>query len=411
MRKRITKRSIDELARKARAEGRTLFHYDTDVRGFGARATAGGTVAYFLEYRLGGRAGRNKRMTFGRHGDITADQARKEAEAYRGEIRKGVDIARTREQEHDRLTAAPLAEVVERYLSLNAKPGRYWRETRRLLESDDLKALRKMPVAQIGRADIVAVIDKAMMRSPSVARTLYAALSPLFAWALQRNIIEQNPCDGITTPPPAKARDRVLSDAEIAAFWQATGAMGFPFGPLFRLLLLTGQRRTEVAGMRWREIDWQSATWTLPGERTKNGKPHTVDLSPQALAILESLPRNGELIFSTTGRTPVSGFSKAKARLDARMGDLLDGDLPEWRTHDLRRTAASGLARLGFPPQVIERILNHLSGAQGGLTAVYQRHEYRDERRAAMLTWGREVARITSGDEHADNVVELRQHG
>jgi integrase len=350
-------------------------------------------------------------MTFGRHGDITAEQARKEAEAYRGEIRKGVDIASLREEERHRLTADTLADAIERYLALNEKPGRYWREVRRLLLSDDLKPLRKKPVPNIRRADVVALLDKVTMRSPAVARSLYAALNPLFRWAVQRGIVEASPMDGMAPPRPLKARDRVLSDAEIAAFWQATGAMGFPFGSLFRLLLLTGQRRNEVAGMRWREIDWQGATWTLPGERTKNGKPHLIDLSPQVLAILESLPRNGELVFSTTGDTPVSGFSKAKARLDARMADLLDGDLPEWRTHDLRRTAASGLARLGFPPQVIERILNHLSGAQGGLTAVYQRHEYRDERRAAMLTWGREVTRITSGDEYADNVVELRQHG
>ena len=409
MRKKITKRSVEELARKARDAGQTLLAWDTELRGFGARATANGTVAYFIEYRLGGRGGRNRRMTIGRHGDLTANQARKAAEKYRGQIRDGVDVAQTREHERARLTADTLAEVAERFLALNAKPGRYWSEVRRLLGSEDIKDVRKRPLPGIARADIAAAIDNVARRSPSAARSLFAALRPLFAWAMERGIIEQSPCVGLRAPPAARARDRVLSEAEIKAFWQATAKMEFPFDPIFRLLLVTGQRRKEVAGARWSEFDLDSQIWTLPPERTKNGRPHILDLSPQALAILECASRCDELLFSTTGATPPSGFSKAKARLDEGMGQFLGGKLPPWRIHDLRRTAATGMAGLGFPPQVVERVINHVSGAQGGLVGVYQRHEYRVERKAAMDSWGAEVERIACGEERGGNIVTLVQ--
>ncbi len=409
MRKRITKRSAEELARKARAAGQTLLAWDSELRGFGARATTNGTIAYFIEYRLGGRGGRNRRMTIGRHGDLTAEQARKAAEKYRGRIRDGVDVAQVREHERARLTADTFADAAEHFLDLTAKRGRYWSEVRRLLTSDDLRELHKRPMPGIARADVATALDQVARRSPSAARSLFAALRPLFAWAVGRGIIEQNLCDGIKAPPAAKARDRVLAEAEIKAFWQATDKMTFPFDPIFRLLLLTGQRRSEVAGARWSEIDLDSKIWTLPAERTKNGRPHILDLSPQAISILEQLPRNYELAFSTTGTTPPSGFSKAKARLDKTMRLILGDGLPPWRIHDLRRTAATGMAGLGFPPQVVERVINHVSGAQGGLVGVYQRHEYRKERQAAMAAWGAEVERIVYGKEPSENVVTLVQ--
>jgi integrase len=185
---------------------------------------------------------------------------------------------------------------------------------------------------------------------------------------------------------------------------------------VFRVLLLTGQRREEVAGMRWREIDLDAGQWTIARERCKNGKAHTVDLSPEAVQMLDPLgeaaaPRlvksaeEEDLVFSTTGRTPVSGFSKSKARIDARMQGILGDKFQPWRTHDLRRTAASGMAALGFQPHVIERVLNHVSGAQGGLVGVYQRHEYREERRRAVMAWGAHVMGIVSADKSPSNVV------
>ena len=213
-------------------------------------------------------------------------------------------------------------------------------------------------------------------------------------------------------PQPLKARDRVLSDEELCAFWQAASEQGWPFENIFKLLLLTAQRRNEVAAMSWRELDLGMGTWTFAPDpiedddenwrlrRTvKNGKAHTVDLHPEAVRLLDRLDLKSEdFVFSTTGRTPVSGFSNVKARLDERMQVILGDNFKPWRTHDLRRTAARGMAALKFQPHVIERVLNHVSGAQGGLVGVYQRHEYRDERKQAIMAWGDHVSRLVSGE-------------
>jgi integrase len=168
--------------------------------------------------------------------------------------------------------------------------------------------------------------------------------------------------------------------------------------------------------MRWREVDLDAGEWTIAKERCKNGKAHTVDLSPEAVRLLDPLgdsaaarrADDAEFVLSTTGRTPVSGFSNAKARIDDRMRGILSDKFQAWRTHDLRRTAASGMAALGFQPHVIERVLNHVSGAQGGLVSVYQRHEYREERKRAILAWGAHVMSLVSVDKPASNVVPLR---
>ena len=169
--------------------------------------------------------------------------------------------------------------------------------------------------------------------------------------------------------------------------------------------------------MRWRELDLDEGTWSLPKERCKNGKAHAIDLCPEFVRLLDPLGdaaaprlRQGakDFVFSTTGTTPVSGFSKVKRRIDVRMQELLGEAFQPWRIHDLRRTAASGMAALGFQPHVIERVLNHVSGAQGGLVGVYQRHEYREERKRAILAWGAHVMSIVDAEASASNVVPLR---
>ncbi len=202
----------------------------------------------------------------------------------------------------------------------------------------------------------------------------------------------------------------MLSANEIRAFWKVIERLGWPFDPIYRLLLLTGQRREEVAGMRWEELDLDRAIWTIPAERAKNKLAHTVDLSPQVVAILDNLPLMSEgLVFTTTGNTPVSGFSKVKARLDKDIRSELGRELEAWRNHDLRRTMATLMGEeLEIDPGVIERILNHVSGSQSGLQGVYQRQQYKAKRKAAMFAWGAWVERLVK-DEDASNVVAL--HG
>ena len=218
------------------------------------------------------------------------------------------------------------------------------------------------------------VLDRVNARSPAVARALFADLRPAFRYAVERDLIQADPMNGIKAPKPALARDRVISDEEIGAFWQAASELSWPFENVFKVLLLTGQRREEVAGMRWREVDLDAGQWTIAKERCKNSKAHTVDLHPEAVRLLDPLSDEatggegeGDFVFSTTGTTAVSGFSKAKARIDARMQSILGDKFQPWRTHDLRRTAASGMAALGFQPHVIERVLNHVAGRKAAL--------------------------------------------
>ncbi len=205
-------------------------------------------------------------------------------------------------------------------------------------------------------------------------------------------MIVSNPCTDVRAPTAEKSRDRVLSDVELQAVLQACDRLNEPFGALIRLLALTAQRRDEVGQMTWREIDLDARLWTIPKERAKNGIAHEVPLSEPAVRVLANVHRitgSRGLVFTTTGETPVSGFSKVKKRLDVALPDA-----PSWVLHDLRRTAASGMARLGINLPVIEKVLNHTSGSFGGVAGVYQRHQFADEKRAALDAWAAHIEAI-----------------
>jgi integrase len=410
---RITKRAVDDLRIKAKAEGRTLYLRDDEVTGFGALCTKTGACSYFVEYRLGGRGTAQKRMTIGKHGVLTPDQARQRAKEELGKVARRVDVVQEKKAARDRLTSLTFADAAKRYLDMPGTTTEGYSRTKRarLLSSPDIKPIAGKPIALITRADVAGVIDAATIRSPSAALVLHSHLRTVFAWALSRSLIEADPSAGVPAPAKPKARDRVLSDEEIKALWQAAGGLSWPWENIFKLLAITGQRREEVAAMRWRELDLDAGEWTIAKERCKNGKAHTVDLHPAAVALLEPLGEAmadrvvrarawanepDEIVFTTTGRTAVSGFSNAKERLDARMQAILGDKFQEWHTHDLRRTAASGMAALGFQPHVIERVLNHVSGAQGGVQGTYQRFNYREERKRAILAWGARVMEIVS---------------
>ena len=425
---RITKRSIDDLRSRAKSEGRTLYLRDDELTGFGAVSTEATACRYFVEYRLGGRETTQKRMTIGKHGILTPEEARKLAREQLGAVARGADVAQERKDARARLKAGTFRDLSESYFAANGKrektgewKSRHWKETHVMLEKSVYPVLgAKVPDA-ITKPELAGLINKTKARSHSVARRLHETLRPLFGWAFASGAIQSNPMMGLPCPKPVEARDRVISDEEIRAFWQAATELGWPFENVFKVLLLTGQRREEVAGMRWREVDLDAGQWTIAKERCKNGKAHTVDLHPEAVALLDPIgddaaPRpmpggegDGDFVFSTTGRTPVSGFSKAKARIDVRMQSILGDKFQPWRTHDLRRTAASGMAALGFQPHIIERVLNHVSGAQGGLVGVYQRFDYREERKRAIMAWGLRVAELVGGEtSQASNVIPLR---
>jgi integrase len=240
-------------------------------------------------------------------------------------------------------------------------------------------------------------------RAAGQSLSISAGLRPFFKWCVRRKIIATSPAEKIDAPKMPNARDRVLSEEEIKFFWLATSTLDSIHGAFHRVLLLTVQRREEVAGMRWSELDVEKGMWTIPKERTKNGKEHLVHLSPQALACL---PVRGDSVFvfpSQGGQTSISGYSKAKRKLDSSLRFS-----KPWRVHDLRRTAASGMAALGYQPHIIERVLNHVSGAQGGLVGVYQRYEYLEDRKRALLAWGNHVEALISDKPAIRNVVPFR---
>ena len=236
----------------------------------------------------------------------------------------------------------------------------------------------------------------------------------MFNWAVERGRLPASPMAGMKPPTRERPRDRTLTDDELRWLWQACDACEWPFGPLVKLLLLTAQRRDEVANLEWAELDLGGRVWTMPRHKAKNDRAHEIQLSDAAIEVLNSIPQVGTgIIFTTTGETSVSGFSRAKRRLDAAMLAAKREELgakcepiPNWVLHDLRRTAATGMARLNFPPHVVDKVLNHVSGTIRGVAAVYNRFEYLDERRAALEAWGRYVSNLVAPA--PANVVRFR---
>lgn len=290
-----------------------------------------------------------------------------------------------------RAKSGRVADVVEIYISDYAKPNqRSWRDTAGLLRNHLAQELGNKPIVAVTKSDVLRLLDAVRDRGMAQgANRLLAHTKRFFGWCAERDLIELSPAAGIRPPLKEKARDRVLTEDEIVRVWQAACTLGFPFGLAVQLLLLTGQRRDEVSHMRWSELDLDNGSWTIPAERNKSGRMHVVPLSALALSILGSAPRSDDYVF--WGRSPeiaINGWSRTKERLDQLSG------VSEWRLHDLRRTAATGMARLGFDPHIVERVLNHATSTAGPLARVYQRYAYEDEKRAALDSWSAEVARF-----------------
>jgi integrase len=270
-----------------------------------------------------------------------------------------------------------------------------------------LKAWLVAPAAMFGRTDAVRVLDAVKVGSgPVAANRLRAEARACWTWAVKRGALDANPWEATPRPLAREtARERVLSDAEIGALYRAAGNLTEPFGALIRMMILTGQRRGEVAGMEFGELDLSAQVWRLPGSRTKNHQPHSVPLAPPAVELLRGIKRRegARLVFEGPRRTVPSGFGKIKARLDAA---LALGE--SWILHDIRRTVATGLQRLGVRLEVTEALLNHVSGSRSGIVGVYQRHGWEQEKRAALDAWGQFVLRAAEDKGVAGNVVALR---
>jgi integrase len=402
----LTKRVVE--AAEPAADDQHL--WDAEVKGFGLKVTPAGRKVFVFQYRMGGRGANTERYTIGEYrSPYTVEGARGEAVRLLAEVKAGRNPAEAKraERRSEPNRARLFGELAAEFIERHAKPNtRDWRKTEYLLRRDALPFWATRPVREITRQDVIELIDRVADRGARIhANRVLAAVRVLFNWALSRGVIEASPAAGVKAPGAETARERVLSDDELRAVWRAAEATPHPFGPFFKLLILTAQRRDEVAGMRWSEIDEARALWTIPGERAKNGRAHEVPLAAPALGILGSIPRveGSDLVFSTNGRTPISGFSKAKLRLDHASGvGLTERD--EWRLHDIRRSVTTFLAEMGVAPHVVDKLLNHVSGSIRGVAAVYNRHGYTDERRRALDAWANRLAAIVDG-EQGHNVV------
>ena len=407
---RITKSLLDSL----QGGERDAFVWDNKLSGFGVKVTPAGGKVFIYQYRLGGRGAKVRRYTIGKFGPWTPDKARAEAEHLARLVATGTDPQQAKAERRRQAVDLAFDKYLDRFETdcLKVKWPASYAEARKTLDRFAVPALRSKPLPDITKQDIRACLDPVKGKT-ATARNLFATLRRLFNFAVASDDIERSPMAGMEPPPAPDARDRVLSDAELLLVWRASFGLGSPFGPLVRLLILTGARREEVGGLCWSELSEDAAQWLLPVERNKKKRAHVVPLSSLAMAEIAALkgkgdkwPRKG-LLFSTTGKTPVSGFSKAKARLDAEIAKLNDKEpLAPWRLHDLRRTLATGLQRLGVRFEVTEAILNHVSGAKSGVAGVYQRHDWADEKRTAIEAWACHVAGLLVEKDNS-NVVAL----
>lgn len=408
----ITKRAVDAL----KPGPGDVFLWDSDRRGFGVKCTPAGKLVYVLQYRMGGRGSPVRRYTIGAHGTWTPDSAGKEAERLLILVAQGVDPAIEKKRGQREAVELAFDVYADRFLKEYVK--RVWKPrsygfAESILRLHVKPALGRTPLPSLNKKDVIRLLDG--LPAGAVRRNTFAVLHKLCAWAAERDDIPHNPLADMKAPPSVDSRDRVLNESEMVTFYNASQSISAPFGAFVRLLLITGQRRNEVAGLDWRELDRGKAQWLVPSARTKNGTENLLPLSALALAELDNLangvvwPRRG-LLFTTNGKTPISGFSKAKRALDEAMLTTEQLDDPDavidpWRLHDLRRSMATHMQALGVPGEVIEACENRLAGrSKNGSAKNYQRHDYGPEKVVAMSQWGAFLSGLLAPK---DNVIPL----
>jgi integrase len=386
---------------------------DSQVPGLAVRTMPSGVRTFVLITRRPGKP-HPTRISIGHYPDLSLQQAREKAAEWRKMIRLGTDpqiqeqrdrLAIVREQQ---LTFAVVAQAfIEEKLKTEKKGKECAQDIRREL----MPEWRDRPIVDITRLEVRNLIKSIKDRGTTYqAHNILVLARRLFNWAIGQECygIETSPCDRLK--PKAivgerLARNRILNNDELRAFWRAAEKLGYPYGPLYQLLGLTGQRRNEVGCASWSEINLEQKLWTIPAERMKAGATHVVPLSDDAIAILKDLPRfkDGDFLFSTTyGRKPVRGYNRAKRDLDRHMQGILSREFPPFVIHDVRRTMRTGLSALPIPDLIRELVIGH---TKPGLHKVYDQHAYENEKRHALELWATRLRSIV-GPPPA-NVVEL----
>ena len=398
MKRKLTDRGVASLKPKP-GEARTDY-WDASLPGFGIRVSAN-SKTWICKYFLNGQ---QWRMRLGHYPALKLAAARKKALKAKADVADGKNPAAEKQAARNAPRPDTFSAVADDFIERYAKrrSNKSWPETKRLLDKHVIPVWGRRPIREVTRVDVVELLDQVEDNHGFyTANRVLAAVRKLFNWSMiERGKLDTTPIvPGMTRGKEVK-RERTLDDNEIKALWDAD--MGYPFGPFIRLLLVTAQRREEVATMRWQDIDFESGVWTLPAAMTKAGRKHEVPLSPLALEVLEALPRfSGPCVFSTTsGEKPISGYSHAKKRADEI------SKVTGWRIHDLRRTAGTGMARLKVPKEIRGRVLNHAQ--KQDVTDTYDSYEYLPEKRHALQAWSTRLREIIIGEAKPDNVVTLR---
>ena len=347
--------------------------YDANLAGFGIRVSPSGAKSWMAFSR---NMERKTRVTLGRYPQMPLGQARQRAMNTLMKMADG---------EFQRSTKIQLFEhALDDWYKKDQAQNKSFLQVKNAMELHVRPSLKDFKLANIEKRDIIKIIDRIAMKAPTQANRVLAFTKRFFNWCVSRDLLAISPANGITKAKTEASRDRVLSKDELTAIYSATFEMPYPFGPLLRILTLTGKRLNEVAGCQWTEINLEEAKWELPRDRSKNKTSHVVHLSNPVSKEFATLmnPTNQELVFTTTGKTPVSGFSKAKKQLDKISG------VNDWRLHDLRRTFATvATETLGYEPVVVDRVLNHVNGSVKGIAAVYQKGQYLEKRKIVLDAW------------------------
>lgn len=375
-----------------------------------------GVKSWALRYRY---AGKPKKLTLGRWPVMGLADARAAATDAIEAVEHGNDPSAAKKRTKAARMEAQLSErdkiktLVGQFGKRHLSTLKSGETVKRELNRHVVAVWGERDIHDIAKRDVIDLLDGIADSGRVVtANRIRAYLNKFLSWCVERDIINQSPAMGVKPAAKEKSRDRVLTDDEIRWFWQACEREGQPWGHLGKMLLLTGQRLGEVVNMTEREVSGD--LWHLSADRTKNGRAHDVPLSEAARDVLGAVERvksDAGYVFTTTGESALQGYHKGRNHIAKRMTEVASDergepvDIPHWTFHDLRRTAATGMARLGIAVRVTEAVLNHVSGTAGGIVSVYQRHDYADEKRAALDAWARLIADLVEGN--ADNVVRI----
>jgi integrase len=434
----LTDKQIDNA--KPAPPRRRYMLWDAIAPSLALRITDRGHKSFVVHRRVNGRL---VMLTLGEYPALPLAEAREKARDALREMARGKD---PRQSNPPRVTATgqrrdSFEGAVETYIKREVEKNR-----RPRTQDEIIRPLRKLlvpkwgtlPLSEIGPRQIIEVLDELVdAGTPVAANRTYSVLRRFFGWCIERHLLDSNPAVNVKKPAKETARERALDDSELREVWTASETLGWPFKPFVRALILTGQRRNELAGAKWGEFDMDARQWVIPAARTKNAREHVTPLSRDMLTILNDAlqfigaddisdaPKD-KPAFTTTGKTPIAGYSRAKARLDAEIlkarrklakeqgrDESKVKDMLSWTFHDLRRSSATGMGRIGIAPHIIETVLNHASGFRGGIAGVYQRHPYLEERRHALDAWSvHVVSLLTQQGEPTKptNVIAIESH-